>query len=220
MLKIITGILLSTVIIFAFLLPPPQKELGEVSRIFYFHVPFAWVAVLAFFMSMINSILYLKNHYFGYDIKAACASRLGFLFCFLALLSGSIFAKYSWGTFWNWDPRQTSVFILILIYGAYFALRSAIDNEKRRAVFASVYSILAFCSVPFFVFVVPRVFQSLHPTDSIIDASFRLQLPFKLLVLFLTSVLGFSFLFLWIYKLEVSLLKISFEKEKRSGYEL
>ncbi len=220
MLKIITGILLSIVIIFAFLLPPPQKELGEVSRIFYFHVPFAWVAVLAFFMSMINSILYLKNHYFGYDIKAACASRLGFLFCFLALISGSIFAKYSWGTFWNWDPRQTSVFILILIYGAYFALRSAIDNEKRRAVFASVYSILAFCAVPFFVFVVPRVFQSLHPTDSIIDSSFRFQLPFKMLVLFLTSILGFYFLFLWIYKLEVSLLKISFEKEKRSGYEL
>lgn len=215
LLKILLGFVMSLVIILVFLSSPPQKQLGEVSRIFYFHVPFAWVAVLGFLTSMINSILYLKNHLFEHDIKAVCASRLGFLFCFLALISGMVFAKYSWGTFWNWDPRETSVFILILIYGAYFALRSAIDNEKRRAVFASVYSILAFCSVPFFVFVVPRVFQSLHPTDSIIDTSLKFQLPFKLLVLFLTSVLGFSFLFLWIYKLEVSLLKTSFEKEKK-----
>ncbi len=218
MLKIVTGILITTVVIFAFVLPPPQKQLGEVSRIFYFHVPLAWIAVLAFFISMINGILHLKNHQTENDLKAVSASRLGFLFCFLALISGSVFAKYSWGTFWNWDPRETSIFILILIYGAYFALRSAIDDQKRRAVFSSVYSILAFATVPFLVFIVPRVFQSLHPADTIVDSGFRFQLPLYLLVLFFASLLGFSFLFLWIYKMESSLIKILIKK--RSGYEL
>ena len=217
MLKITTGILITLVIIFAFVWPPPQRQLGEVSRIFYFHVPLAWVSVLAFFLSMVNGISYLRNRKTENDLKAETSARLGFVFCFLALISGPVFAKYSWGTFWNWDPRETSIFILILIYGAYFALRSAIDDQKRKANFSSVYSILAFATVPFLVFIVPRVFPSLHPTDTIVDSGFKLQLPFKLLILLLASILGFSFLFLWIYKMESSLLKILIKK--RSGYE-
>jgi len=218
LLKIITGILITLVIVFAFLSPPPQKQLGEVSRIFYFHVPLAWVSVLAFFVSMVNGILYLKNQKTENDLKAEASARLGFTFCFLALISGSVFAKYSWGTFWNWDPRETSIFILILIYGAYFALRSAIDAEKRKASFSSVYSILAFTTVPFLVFIVPRVFQSLHPTDTIVDSGLKFQLPPKLLIIFLGSLLGFSLLFLWIYKLESTMIRIFIRK--RSGHEL
>ncbi len=212
--KILTGLLISIVVVTIFLMPPPQKELGEVSRIFFFHVPVAWVTVLAFLFAMINSILYLSKKDPVYDTQAAVASQLGFLFAILATVSGAIFAKSAWGSYWNWDPRETSVFILLLIYGAYLALRSAIDSEDRRANLSAVYSILAFITVPFLVFVVPRVFQSLHPVDSVISSQIKIQMPFPVLSVFLCSLLGFSLLFIWIYKLEVKIILL--DKKKHS----
>lgn len=203
--KILTGVLLGAVVIVVFLMPPPQRELGDISRIFFFHVPVAWVTVLAFLVAMINSVLYLSKKNPVYDIQAAVSSQVGFLFAILATISGAIFAKNAWGSYWNWDPRETSVFILLLIYGAYLALRSAVEAEDKKANLSAVYSILAFITVPFLVFVVPRVFQSLHPTDSIVNSQIRIQMPPLVLLVFSSSLLGFSLLFIWIYNLEVKL---------------
>lgn len=207
--KILLLIWMSGVIVAAFLLPPPQLQLGEASRIFFFHVPVAWVTVLAFLISFIYSILYLRKRKLTYDINASAAARLGLLFAVLATISGSIFAKSTWGSFWNWDPRETSIFILLLIYGAYFALRSAVEPEERKAVLSGVYAILAFVTVPFLVFVVPRVYRSLHPTDSVINVRFHIQMPPAILVTFLASLVGFTFLFLWMFKLESAVNKMS-----------
>jgi heme exporter protein C len=207
--KVILLIWMCGVVAAAFLLPAPQSQLGEVSRIFFFHVPMAWVAVLSFLISFVFSILYLKKKDLTYDVKASSASRLGLLFVILATISGSIFAKSTWGSFWNWDPRETSIFILLLIYGAYFALRSAVESEERRAGLSSVYAILAFVTVPFLVFVVPRVYQSLHPTDSVINIKLHLQMPPSILSTFIASLLGFTFLFFWMFKLECEINKIS-----------
>jgi heme exporter protein C len=171
-------------------------------------VPVAWVAVLAFFVSMVNSILFLKKNEILCDIRAASAARLGFLFCILALITGMIFARNTWGSFWNWDPRETSLFILILIYGAYFALRSAVQTVERKASLSAVYSILAFLTVPFLVFVIPRVYQSLHPAESVIDSKLKIQLPLPYLLVFLSSILGFTLIFLWIYRMEIDLYTI------------
>ena len=212
--KIFTGFLLSAVIIAVFLMPAPQKELGDVSRIFFFHVPVAWVAVLAFFVSMLNSIFLSSKKELKYDIQAASAARLGFLFCILAMITGMIFAKNTWGSFWNWDPRETSIFILVLIYGAYFALRSAVEIQERKASLSAVYSILAFLTVPFLVFVIPRVYQSLHPTQSIVDTRLKFQLPLPYLLVFLGSILGFSLIFIWLHKLEIMLCTFDKEREK------
>lgn len=212
--KIFTGFLLSAVIIAVFLMPPPQKDLGDVSRIFFFHVPVAWVAVLAFFVSMVNSIFFLRRGDMLFDTQAASAARLGFLFCILALITGTIFAKNTWGSFWNWDPRETSLFILILIYGAYFALRSAVEIGERKASLSAVYSILAFLTVPFLVFVVPRVYQSLHPTESVIDGELRFQLPLPYLLIFLCSILGFTMIFIWMHKMEIFLYTIDKQIKK------
>ncbi len=203
--KIFAGLLLGGVIVIVFLLPPPQRDLGDVSRIFFFHTPVAWVAVLAFFIAMVNSILFLKRSRIVYDIQAVSAARLGFLFSILALITGMIFAKNTWGSYWNWDPRETSLFILILIYGAYFALRSAVELEERKASLSAVYSILAFLTVPFLIFVIPRVYQSLHPTQSIVDTKLKFQLPLPYLLVFLFSILGFSLIFVWIHKMEILL---------------
>jgi heme exporter protein C len=212
--KIFTGFLLSAVIIAVFLMPAPQQELGDVSRIFFFHVPVAWVAVLAFFISMLNSVFLLRKKELKYDIQAASAARLGFLFCILAMITGMIFAKNTWGSFWNWDPRETSIFILVLIYGAYFALRSAVEIQERKASLSAVYSILAFLTVPFLVFVIPRVYQSLHPVQSVVDTRLKFQLPLPYLLVFLGSILGFSLIFIWLHKLEIMLCTFDKQREK------
>jgi heme exporter protein C len=212
--KIALLIWMGAVIIAAFLLPPPQAELGEVSRIFFFHVPMAWVAVLAFLLSFIYSILYLREKNLIYDARAKTSSRLGLLFAILATVSGSIFAKASWGSFWNWDPRETSIFILLLIYGAYFALRSAVESEERKASLSGVYAILAFLTVPFLVFVIPRISQSLHPTDSVVNAQLQIQMSPSILIIFLASLAGFTWLFVWIFKLEIKINRLLDESEE------
>jgi heme exporter protein C len=205
---------MAAVIVAVFLLPPPQAQLGDVSRVFFFHVPMAWVAVLAFLLSLIFSLQYLRKKDLNYDAKAKTAARLGLLFTVLATVSGSIFAKTSWGSFWNWDPRETSIFILLLIYGAYFALRSAVEMPERKASLSAVYAILAFFTVPFLVFVIPRVYQSLHPNESVINTRLQIQMSTSILIAFLASLAGFTWLFVWIFRLETKINQLWDEKEE------
>ena len=197
---------LSIVIIAAFLWTPLAEGLGEYTRILYFHVPAAWVTVLAFLIGAFYSVLYLIKRNILYDHIAEAASQLGLLYCILATVTGSIWAKVSWGSFWNWDPRETSIFILLLIYAAYFALRSAIEDEDRRAALGAVYSIFAFVTVPFFVFIVPRVYSTLHP-DPLINPQAKIKMDSSMLITFLSSLFGFTVLFLWMLKNKVSLVK-------------
>ncbi len=192
---------MSAMIVLSFILPAPQQQIGESSRILYYHVPQAWISVLAFALSMIYSIRYLKNKSLIEDDRATTAAALGFVFCFLATISGSIFARTAWGSFWNWDPRETSIFVLLLIYGAYFALRGAIEIEERRAALTAVYSIFAFITVPFLIFVVPRVLPSLHPEDSIVARDLSFSMGTSVRVVFFLSLAVFTALFLWIFSL-------------------
>ena len=107
--------------------------LEEKAKIIFFHVPTAWLSVIAFLMAMIYGIKYLRNQNIDDDSKSAAALQLGMVFTVLATITGSIWAKFTWGAFWHWDPRETSIFILLLIYGSLFALRSAVENEDKRA---------------------------------------------------------------------------------------
>ena len=142
---------------------PFVPNLDERIKILNLHVPMAWIAVVAYLMSMIYAIMYLKTNDIKWDIYNASTASLGNLFAILATVTGMLWAKYNWGSYWNWDPRQTSIFILIMIYAAFFALRAALDNEERRAKLSSVYSIISFITVPFLVFVLPRLASGLHP---------------------------------------------------------
>ena len=126
---------------------------------------------------------------------------VGLVFCILATVSGSIFAKVTWGSFWNWDPRETSIFVLLLIYGAYFALRGAVESEERRATLSAVYSIFAFVTVPFLIFVVPRMVPSLHPSDSIVDENLKFTMGAQVRTIYFTSAALFITLFYWLYNL-------------------
>ena len=199
---------MSTVIVFSFVIPAPQQQIGESSRIFYYHIPQAWICVLAFAMSAFFSIRYLRSRDIAEDDRASVAAALGFVFCILATVSGSIFAKITWGSFWNWDPRETSIFVLLLVYGAYCALRGALEVEEKRAALAGVYSIFAFITVPFLVFVVPRMVPSLHPEDSIVDQNLRFTMGPAVRTIFFSSLGLFTVLFFWMYGLGMRVQKL------------
>jgi heme exporter protein C len=192
--------------IMALVITPTAKGLGEYTRIIYFHVPTAWITVLAFLIAAVYSVLFLKKRTEAYDIKAESANQIGFVFCILATITGSIWAKASWGSFWNWDPRETSIFILLLIYAAYFALRSAIEHPERKAVLSAAYSIIAFVTVPFFIFIIPRVYASLHPDiigESIKEGKVVMNPIMR--ITFFSSLAGFTIIFLWLFKQKVTL---------------
>ena len=205
-LKITLLLWLALVISGAFLWAPLAKGLKEYTRVLYFHVPMAWITVIAFLMSAIYSIMYLKKRLIIYDMYAEATNKLGITFAILATITGSIWAKASWGAFWNWDPRETSIFILLLIYAAYFALRSAIEEDEKKASLSAVYSILAFVTVPFFIFIVPRIYDSLHP-DPVINEEGEIKMGGAILTVFLSSIAGFTAFFFWLFKLKVDLIK-------------
>ena len=153
----------STVTVNPLMTFPYIPDLEERVKILNFHVPMAWIAVLAYLISMIYSIKFLRNRDMKNDIFASSSAYLGTIFTILATVTGMIWARFNWGAFWNWDPRQTSIFILLLIYFAYFALRASVENKELKARLSSVYSIIAFVTVPFLVFVLPRIVSGLHP---------------------------------------------------------
>jgi heme exporter protein C len=155
-----------------FLWVPRQQGLGNTGRIIIMHVPTAWLSTLAFGIAAIYSVLYLRRRRPGDDDRALAAVEQGLLFSILATATGSVFAKVVWGSFWNWDPRETSILVLLLIYGAYFALRSAIDDPERRQTLAAVYAVLAFATAPLLTFVVPRLAETtLHPNCALLEGS-------------------------------------------------
>lgn len=170
--KVGVGLWLAGVAVAMFLVVPQYEGLGNAGRIVIMHVPTAWVSVLAFAVSAIYSALYLWRRRPEHDDFALAAAECGFVFTALATVTGMIFSQVVWGVYWNWDPRQTSIFVLLLIYAALFALRSAIDEPDRRRQLSAVYSLFAFVTVPFLVFVAPRIADStLHPNCAFIQGS-------------------------------------------------
>lgn len=202
--KIIVFLSISIVLVGTFAVPIPViPGLYDKARIIYLHVPMSWIAVLSFLLSMINSVQYLRKRDVMYDLKAYSTAEVGFIFTILATVTGSLWAKFNWGSYWNWDPRETSIFILLLIYGAYFSLRSAIENPEQKAKLSSVYSIIAFVTVPFFVFIMPRIVESLHPADTIVNAEGKINMNPVMLSIFLFSLLSFTLLFFWILNIKI-----------------
>jgi len=205
---------------------PIIPGLEEKAKIIFFHVPTAWLSVLAFLMAMIYGIKYLKYNNIDDDLKSAAALQLGMMFTILATITGSIWAKFTWGAFWHWDPRETSIFILLLIYGSLLALRSAVENEDKRARLSAVYSIIAFLTVPFFVFIMPRIMVGLHPgsmeldpitgkivqgTSPVID--FKMNVNMR--IVFFISLFAFTILYYWMYNLRYKTLIIKDKLSKK-----
>jgi len=185
---------------------PNIPGLGENAKIIFFHVSTAWISVIAFLMSTIFSIKFLRKKDLDDDVKAVTSAELGLVFCILATVTGAVWAKFAWGEFWSWDPRQSSIFALLLIYGALFALRSAIENDEKRAQLSSVYSIIAFVTVPFFVFIMPRIMKGLHPgsaDDSTSGPVVNFKMNSNMYLIFMLTLVAFTLLYIWLWQLGV-----------------
>jgi heme exporter protein C len=162
-LVVVCGVLIIIALGLALIVAPREKTMGDVQRIFYFHVSVDWVGFLAFFVTLIASIMYLRTSARRWDILAASSAELGAAFLTMGAVSGSLWARPTWNVWWTWNPQLTLVSFTWLIYVAYLGLRGAVEDPQRRARFSAVYGIVAFISVPL-TFLLNRLSQfTEHP---------------------------------------------------------
>lgn len=182
-----------------FFIVPPAEGLGNYVRIAFFHIPTAWVAVVAFFGAAYWGARYLKTRELRYDAKSARSAILGLIFTLMATVSGAVFSKLTWGAYWNWDPRQTTIFVLLLIYAAYVTLRMTMRDERARASSSAVYALFSFIAVPFLVFVLPRMFFSLHPSP-VLNETGRIDMDAVMLGTLVLALIDMTLIYIWLMK--------------------
>ncbi|MCW4048723.1 MAG: cytochrome c biogenesis protein [Candidatus Bathyarchaeota archaeon] len=157
-----TGVLAAISVYFALFIAPAEVELGELVRIFYFHLPPALSCYLALIVSVVTGLIYIRTKDYRYDAVSESGAILGIVYGIVTLIGGAIWANATWGVYWNWDPRETTTLILWFAYIGYFLLRMSIENPERRASSSAIYNVLAFLTVPlsYMSFI---LWPSLHP---------------------------------------------------------
>jgi heme exporter protein C len=197
---------------------PPHDVMGDVQRIFYFHVPAAWVGYLAFFFVFASSILYLKTNNRLWDHIAIGSAEIGVMFTTLAIVTGPLWAKAIWGVYWYWeDLKLFMTLVLWLIFLAYLALRSATASSEHRARLAAVFGIIGFLCVPL-SFVANRIWRQYHPTViASSEGSLQPIMAFALVVGVIAFTLLYFYLLIMRVDLEILTLKIEEYKEQIGG---
>ena len=180
---------------------PFRNILGETIRNTYFHVSL-WLAMMIIFIAaMVYSIKYLRRLESRYDYWASALTSVGLLLGGLGLLTGAIWAEYTWGKFWSWDIKQFTTLIALLIYMAYFVLRSAFPDEAQRARISAVYNVFAFIALIPLIYVLPRLTDSLHPGNGGNPALGGEDLDNTMRMVFYPAVIGWTLLSCWIASL-------------------
>jgi len=173
-----------------FIYAPVEKTMGVVQKIFYFHVPAAFLAYLAFFITFIASIFFLFRKDSKWDTVAHCAVETGVIFCTIVLITGPIWAKPTWNVWWTWDPRLTTTLILWFTYVAYLMLRRSV-KENQRANLSAVFGIIGFINVPITFFSI-RLWRTIHP---VIITSRGLNMSWPMKLTLIITIIAFCFLF-------------------------
>ncbi len=161
-LAVLSVILFFGALALVFLYAPLEAVMNYVQKIFYFHIANAWVGMLGFIVAAFAGVVYLVKKDLKWDIVELAAVEISLVFFLIAIITGSIWAKPSWGTFWTWDARLTTAAILEMIYLAYLLLRKGIEDPERRARFSAVYTLIGALSVPV-SFLSIRIWQTIHP---------------------------------------------------------
>ena len=154
----------------SFFVAPTERTMGDIQRIFYFHVGSAWAAMDAFFVCFIANLLYVWKRQQKYDSLAVSCAEVGLVLTTVVLITGPIWAKPVWGIYWTWDARLTSTFVLWLLYISYLLLRSLIEEADRRALLSALFGIFAFIDVPLVFFSI-RWWRTQHPAPVIMGGS-------------------------------------------------
>ncbi len=161
-LDILSIILLAVAAYLSLSYAPMEVTMGNVQRVFYFHVANAWVGMLGFVAAGVAGIAYLSSGKSKWDIIEVAAVEISLVFFLIAIMLGSIWARPAWNTWWTWEPRLTTAAITEMIYLAYFMLRNGIEDPNRRARFSAVYTLIGSVSVPI-TFMAIRFFRTIHP---------------------------------------------------------
>lgn len=161
-LDIVSIIALGVSTYFALVFAPTEAVMGNVQRVFYFHIGTAWVGLVGFVLAAVTGIIYLVTKDMKWDRIEVAAVEVSTMFFFITILLGSIWARPAWNTWWTWDPRLTTAAVTELIYIAYFMLRQGIEDPDKRARFGAVYALLGGLSAPI-TFMVIRLFRTIHP---------------------------------------------------------
>jgi len=196
-LDVLTAILLVAATAMVFFYAPTEAVMGDVQRVFYFHVAAGWVGMLSFFVAAFAGVAYLISSQRRWDIVGLSAVEIGIAFIFINIVTGSIWARPIWNTWWTWDPRLTTATIMELIYAAYLMLRQGIEDPDRRARFGAVYAIVGVLSVPL-TFFSARLFRTIHPVvigSNQPGAEGTFDMTPKMLQTFMFSLFTFTFVF-------------------------
>ena len=180
-----------------FFYAPLEAVMGQVQRVFYFHVAAGWVGMLSFLAAAYAGVGYLVTGNRNWDVIGLSAVEIGIVFAFINIVSGSIWARPIWNTWWTWDPRLTTATVMELIYAAYLMLRQGIEDPDRRARFGAVYAIVGFVSVPL-TFFSARLFRTIHPIvigTNEAGAEGDFDMTPMMLQTFMFSLLTFTFIF-------------------------
>lgn len=211
--KLISVIFLLYVIIGGFLVPVPAKDiLNESLRNLFFHVPM-WMAMFVFFtVSFVFSIKHLRSKKFSHDMSAVTAANVGIAFGLAGIVTGAVWARFTWGQFWSNDPRQLFTAAGLLVYLAYFVLRNSFKDIDNRGKVAAVYNIFAYALLIPLMFILPRLADSLHPGDGGNPAlAGGDSTAFQKAVLH-PAFIGWTLLACWIYNLSYRIKKLKYKK--------
>jgi len=198
LLDIVSVLLLSIATYLALIYAPTERVMGDVQRVFYFHVATAWVGMLGFIAAGVTGIIYLHTQNIKWDIVEVAAVEISLVFFFITIVLGSIWARPIWNTWWTWDPRLTTAAIVELIYLAYFMLRQGIEDPNRRGRFGAVYTLIGAISVPI-TFLSIRLFRTIHPVvigsqSTEAQGGFNMTLPMK--TAFFFALFAFTVIFI------------------------
>jgi heme exporter protein C len=158
----VSAILLVVATYLTIIWAPTEAVMGHVQRVFYFHVATGWVGMIGFLLAVFSGIMFLIKSDMKWDIVGLAGIEVGLVFSFINIVTGAIWARPIWNTWWTWDPRLVTATIMELVYLAYLMLRQGIDNPERRARFGAIYAIMGFVSVPL-SFLSIRIWRTIHP---------------------------------------------------------
>jgi len=187
-----SGVLIITALGMVFLYAPRELTMGDVQRIFYFHVASAWVGFFGFFVTFLAGVVYLTHGGRRWDILGLSSVEVGLTFIIMTVVTGMLWARPVWGTYWTWEPRLTISAVQLLIYVAYAMLRGSIEGAEREARFAAVYGIVAFVTVPLSWFAI-RWWRTIHP--DILTGGEGMAVTPRMIQTLIVSILAFTALY-------------------------
>lgn len=211
--KVLAVVLILYTLIGGMLIGVPRLPLmHETIRNTYFHVPM-WIAMFTVFtISVIYSIKYLSSGKEEHDLIAVECVNTGIFFFALGLITGMLWAKYTWGEYWSNDPKQNSAAIAFLLYCAYLVLRNSIDEEQKRGKISAIYNIFAFPIMVVLIMVLPRLTDSLHPGNGGNPAFGKLDMDNRMRMVLYPAFIAWAFIAVWIATLRYRIRLIEFKK--------